>query len=463
MAYGSIKVDTIVFTNNSADQSVSISGIIASTSGNLTVTGTISGSTVQATYGTFTNLTGVTTTGTTANFVTLSGTTVTGTTAQFTSITGGTAGFTTVTGTTVTGTTANFVTLSGTTVTGTTANFTSGVFTNISGITATFTSGIIASGTALLPSLAILLDPNTGIYSPGADQVAVATNGTQKLIVLSNGNVGIGTGSPAEAKLCVNGGISIEGTYSNFKANIFTMDNNGGNSRLNSFGPNITTPGSFDFIGFSSNALVGAIRMSISSAGTTTLTSAAATAPFVANIGASEAARIDSSGRLLVGTVTGNANGGILQLTSGITFPATPVAATDVNTLDDYEEGTWEPTFLGSTTNPTQTYNLRIGRYVKIGRSVFVTCRVLMVNTGISGGTGDLSVGNLPFTSANVTNQFWGISVAGSNLSTAATGGIIINSSSEVVLLASNSSTTVVPASVVANNSNIVITGWYEV
>jgi hypothetical protein len=42
--------------------------------------------------------------------------------------------------------------------------------------------------------------------------------------------------------------------------------------------------------------------MRINNAGTTTLTSAASTAPFIANIGASEVARIDSSGRLLVGT-----------------------------------------------------------------------------------------------------------------------------------------------------------------
>ena len=49
-------------------------------------------------------------------------------------------------------------------------------------------------------------------------------------------------------------------------------------------------------------------RMRITSAGTTTLTSAASTAPFIANIGASEVARIDSSGRLLVGTSTARAN-----------------------------------------------------------------------------------------------------------------------------------------------------------
>jgi hypothetical protein len=45
-------------------------------------------------------------------------------------------------------------------------------------------------------------------------------------------------------------------------------------------------------------------RMRITQAGTTTLTSAASTAPFVANISASEVARIDTSGRFLVGTST---------------------------------------------------------------------------------------------------------------------------------------------------------------
>jgi hypothetical protein len=52
-------------------------------------------------------------------------------------------------------------------------------------------------------------------------------------------------------------------------------------------------------------------RMRISNAGTTTLTSAASTAPFIANISASEVARIDSSGRLLVGTSTAVATQGV--------------------------------------------------------------------------------------------------------------------------------------------------------
>jgi hypothetical protein len=78
-------------------------------------------------------------------------------------------------------------TFSGVTVTGTTANFTSGNFTNISGGTHTITSGVFAAGSAASPSITFTGDLNTGIYSPGADQVAVATNGTGRLFVDSTG------------------------------------------------------------------------------------------------------------------------------------------------------------------------------------------------------------------------------------------------------------------------------------
>jgi hypothetical protein len=198
MPYGTLKVDNIIFTNSGVDQTITVSGIVASTSGNLTVTGTVSGdvirggttvsgATVTGAVGQFGNLTAVSGVFTTQ----VSGATVTGNVGQFTSVTGGTAGFTTVTGTTVTGTTANFVTVSGTTVTGTTANFTSGNFTSISGGTHTITSGVFATGSVTNPSISFASDPNTGIYSPGADQVAISTNGTGRLFVDANGNVEI--------------------------------------------------------------------------------------------------------------------------------------------------------------------------------------------------------------------------------------------------------------------------------
>lgn len=45
------------------------------------------------------------------------------------------------------------------------------------------TTGVIspALGTAALPSVAFTGDPNTGIYSPGADKVAISTNGVARL------------------------------------------------------------------------------------------------------------------------------------------------------------------------------------------------------------------------------------------------------------------------------------------
>ena len=47
----------------------------------------------------------------------------------------------------------------------------------------------LASGTAGLPSLTF--DANTGLYRPGAGQVAISTNGTQRLLIDSSGNVKI--------------------------------------------------------------------------------------------------------------------------------------------------------------------------------------------------------------------------------------------------------------------------------
>ena len=52
--------------------------------------------------------------------------------------------------------------------------------------------------------------------------------------------------------------------------------------------------------------------------------------------------------------------------TSSIVFPATQVSSAGVNTLDDYEEGSWTPSVGG-----TASYNTgglaRVGRYTKLG------------------------------------------------------------------------------------------------
>jgi hypothetical protein len=123
--------------------------------------------------------------------------------------------------------------------------------------------------------------------------------------------------------------------------------------------------------------------------------------------GGTEAMRVDSSGRLLIGTSSANANGGILQLSGGITFPATAVAASDANTLDDYEEGTWTPVYTGSGGSIGATaYTQQAGTYTKIGRQVTAHMRVALSSKG--SWTGTVIFTGLPFTSANNSQQNMG-------------------------------------------------------
>ena len=43
------------------------------------------------------------------------------------------------------------------------------------------------AGTALIPAISTVADTNTGIYFPGADQIAISTGGVQRLLVDSVG------------------------------------------------------------------------------------------------------------------------------------------------------------------------------------------------------------------------------------------------------------------------------------
>jgi len=54
----------------------------------------------------------------------------------------------------------------------------------------------LPDGTASAPALAFADDQNTGVLSPGNNSLAFATSGTQRLVIDSSGNCGIGTTSP---------------------------------------------------------------------------------------------------------------------------------------------------------------------------------------------------------------------------------------------------------------------------
>tara|TARA_R110001632_G_scaffold197183_1_gene319326 strand:+ start:52 stop:615 length:564 start_codon:yes stop_codon:yes gene_type:complete len=99
------------------------------------------------------------------------------------------------------------------------------------------------------------------------------------------------------------------------------------------------------------------------------------------------------------------ANGNIVMADGkGIDFSATSGTGTS-ELFGDYEEGTWSPTYEGSTTAGSATYSRQSGIYTKIGNMVF--CNFTL---GISahGGSpaGTAQIGGLPFTSANTSANY---------------------------------------------------------
>jgi len=86
---------------------------------------------------------------------------------------------------------------------------------------------------------------------------------------------------------------------------------------------------------------------------------------------------------------------GTLVVNAGIKFPATQANTTNVNTLDDYEEGTWTAVLSDGTNNATMESST-FGHYTKIGGEVIIRCRVRV--TSLGSVSGDLRVTGLPFT-----------------------------------------------------------------
>jgi len=83
--------------------------------------------------------------------------------------------------------------------------------------------------------------------------------------------------------------------------------------------------------------------------------------------------------------------GGAAADTGGIAFPATAVPSADPNTLDDYEEGTWDPIMkVGATVVDTAS----VGTYTKIGRSIIFTGQAVFT---LGGATGAVTIEGLPF------------------------------------------------------------------
>jgi hypothetical protein len=149
--------------------------------------------------------------------------------------------------------------------------------------------------------------------------------------------------------------------------------------------------------------------------------------------------------------------------TGGITFNGDTATA---NALDDYEEGTFTPTLLASTTNPTVTYVVRTGAYTKIGNTVHVFGRIQ--TSSVSGGVGTALIGLLPFTTDGTYRSGGGLGyISGVSLSSGFTYfGLSPDAGTTTIRLVqsgSGISSNIISIGVVANAFDITFTHTYRV
>lgn len=154
--------------------------------------------------------------------------------------------------------------------------------------------------------------------------------------------------------------------------------------------------------------------------------------------------------------------GGLLNLGSigQIQFPATMNASSNANTLDDYEEGTWSPTWWGASGSPTYTAGNTAATYVKIGRLVMIN--ISNQWSGKSVGSGTLGIA-LPFPVSSTTYLWSGGFVCGfsSGLSTPVAGTYTDPGASYVFFKSYNTTTTLLQVSDMGTSGHVMLGGCY--
>ena len=252
------------------------------------------------------------------------------------------------------------------TVSGNTITFTSAPPSGTQNIYVYYTSPITqviapGQGTVTSDSFGVITNftttGNTTLGDATTDTLNVGNGG---LIKDASGNVGVGTATPADrldVRFATGSGVVRAGVVSGNNVKVY---NTSGDISLSSSDA-------------SSDVLLDSQRNVILKAGNTS----------VATV------KKDYSLALQGGT----SSAGV-----GITFPATQSASSDANTLDDYEEGTFTPTltFGGTTGSGTGiSYSQQLGSYIKVGRMVYLNCRIGLSSKGSS--TGNARLTGLPF------------------------------------------------------------------
>ena len=327
--------------------------------------------------------------------------------------------------------------------------------------------------------------PTNGVYLPAANSVGISTNGLERLRVTTTG-LGIGISTPAQPLHIASSSTAIQRLsrtgladgsasdaavieFANGTGAVSEIRARGnGNILLNtralstdSYSTKLFINGSTGNLGLgtsSPDALLTVNGIASFGNGAVTTPSIAAFGDLntgfwfpaadtiAASTGGSERLRVTSTGQLRLAG-------------AGITFNGDTAAA---NELDDYEEGTFTPTIVGTGTAGTGTYSVQVGRYTKIGQRVYFQINLIW---SAHTGTTDMIVGALPFTSANVANAISAVSVRHSNLASPASSvvqGFVASNATTITLESVAVAGGVAAALAMDTAATLTISGHYE-
>lgn len=175
-----------------------------------------------------------------------------------------------------------------------------------------------------------------------------------------------------------------------------------------------------------------------------------------------------SVGVAVPGNFTSITNTGLLDISAAtagqIKFPAAQNASANVNTLDDYEEGTFTPTISFGGASVGVTYTTQSGVYTKIGNIVIYSLNIALSSKGSS--VGSLLVGGLPFNSNAVAGNKAPAAVYGIAITTTGQLGVFVNNGAATITVGQvtpGGVSTAIADTALTNLSSIQIAGHYIV